>query len=326
MGLEAEGGLLDNAGQLFGYWVMANTDKDRLAMPIKIKRLELFGPEPQPAQRVDCSCWIGRLGPKEVDCDLELLFGDKLWCRITGWADWRFETDDRLWPVMHRTEQHLFCEVQAEGWTMLSDPGRSEASRDYLCARFLNATERDIYEQLSPRRKTGWLYGRIAAKDAARHWLKEHGRPGVFPVEIEVSNDDNGRPILKLAETLAGAGDLRVSIAHKDDVAVALVTEGRDPGIDVERVEARSARFAQLCCSDSERELLPKADFDAWLTRFWSAKEVYGKMLGTGLEGNPKQFTVTHVDGERLRIGRQWIETRQRGDYVMAWSTWDGEH
>ncbi len=85
------------------------------------------------------------------------------------------------------------------------------------------------------------------------------------------------------------------------------------------------ACYAQLCCSDSERELLPEADFDAWLTRFWSAKEVYGKMLGTGLEGNPKQFTVTHVDGERLRIGRQWIETRQRGDYVMAWSVWD-EH
>ncbi len=319
-GLEAEGGLLDNAGQLFGYWVMAKTTKDRLAMPIKIKRMSFFGPQPQPGEAVECNVWVGKVGAREVDCDMQLTADGAVWCDIAGWADWRFETDDRLWPVMHRTEDNLFATCEPEGFCLVSDPERSEASRDYLAARFLNERERDIYEQLAPRRKVGWLYGRIAAKDAARKHLTDRGEAPIFPVEIEVDNDDEGRPLLRTAY----AGDLRVSIAHKDDVAVAKVVEGRDVGVDVERVEARSARFSELACSAEERELLPRDDWDAWLTRFWCAKEVYGKAIGTGLEGNPKQFTVTHVDGERLRIADMWIETRQRGDYIIGWGTKDG--
>ena len=316
-GLAAEGGLLDNAGQLFGFWVMIKTTADRLAMPIRVKKLELFGPEPAADTPVECSVWTGRLGPKEVDCHMQLTVGGKLWARITGWSDWRFETDDRLWPVMHRTEDNLFCDVTEYGFTMLVDPDRSDASRDYLAARYLTQRERDIYEQLAASRKTGWLYGRIAAKDAARHFLTTRsGRGPMFPVEIAVGNDDNGRPVL----TGRFEQDLRVSIAHKNDIAVAIVAEGRDVGIDVERIESRSARFASLACTEAERALLPTEDWDAWLTRFWSAKEVYGKMRGTGLEGNPKQFVITHVDGERLRIADCWVETRQQGDYILAWT------
>jgi acyl transferase domain-containing protein len=35
----APGALLDNAGQLMGYWVMVNTERDRLAFPVSIERI-----------------------------------------------------------------------------------------------------------------------------------------------------------------------------------------------------------------------------------------------------------------------------------------------
>ncbi|MEM9493990.1 MAG: hypothetical protein AAGC55_32885, partial [Myxococcota bacterium] len=42
----APGALLDNVGQLFGYWVMTHVERDFLAFPIKIDRLSFFGPPP----------------------------------------------------------------------------------------------------------------------------------------------------------------------------------------------------------------------------------------------------------------------------------------
>ena len=43
---EGPGALLDSAGQLFGYWVMDTRNEDRLAMPVGVDRLEVFGPHP----------------------------------------------------------------------------------------------------------------------------------------------------------------------------------------------------------------------------------------------------------------------------------------
>ena len=51
----ARGALLDNAGQLFGYWVMARHDRNRMAMPIKIAKIRLFGPHPVPDERLECT-------------------------------------------------------------------------------------------------------------------------------------------------------------------------------------------------------------------------------------------------------------------------------
>ena len=318
-GLQAEGGLLDNAGQLFGYWVMATMERDRLAMPIKIEKLELFGPEPPPGAEVDCAVWIRRVGRREVTADLQLVFGGRCWARITGWTDWRFETDERLWAVMHRAELNLFSTVEEDEYCMVCDPERPQASRDYLARRFLTAAERDVYDQLAPARKTQWLYGRIAAKDAVRTFLWSRGGAPLFPVELELDNDEHGQPIVRGAPI--AAQDMRISIAHKDDLAVAIARDGEEVGIDIERVDARGPSFAELACTVEERAMLPDGDtYEAWLTRFWVAKEVVAKARGRGIEGSPKRFVVTRITGERLKVSGMWVRTVQRGDYVIGWT------
>jgi phosphopantetheinyl transferase len=111
-----------------------------------------------------------------------------------------------------------------------------------------------------------------------------------------------------------------VSIAHSDKIAVALATEGTDPGIDVERVEPRTEAFAALSFSAEELSLLPGVDRDEWLTRFWCAKEAVGKARGTGLAGSPRTLRIMSLEGERLLVEDKWVESMLIGDYVVAWT------
>src|SRR5205823_13334747 len=139
-----------------------------------------------------------------------------------------------------------------------------------------------------------WLAGRIAAKDAARDWLWRHGNGPIFPVEIAVDSEPSGRPVLRVP----GGLDLRVSIAHKGDVAVATVALGRDVGIDLERVEPRADGFEATALTDAERRVLPEGEGrDAAVTLLWAAKEAVGKARGTGLAGRPRALEVTARGG-----------------------------
>ena len=82
-------------------------------------------------------------------------------------------------------------------------------------------------------------------------WRSGHGP--LFPVEVGIANEPSGRPV-----AAAGERDVRISIAHKDDVAVALASETGDVGIDVERVEARADSFAEVAFTASELRLVER--------------------------------------------------------------------
>ena len=131
-----------------------------------------------------------------------------------------------------------------------------------------------------------------------------------------MEHEAGGRPIVRgpFRE------DLRVSVAHKEGMAVALAAEGRDVGIDVERISARPEGFAELALTGSERALVAGASQDEWLTRVWVAKEAVAKARGTGLRGDPRQFEVSHIDGERLLVDSMWVETRIDGELVVGWT------
>ncbi|MCZ1006075.1 hypothetical protein O1L68_04025 [Streptomyces lydicus] len=98
--------------------------------------------------------------------------------------------------------------------------------------RYLGAAERAHYERCAPRARTGWLLGRIAAKDAVRELLWESGAGPVFPAEVSVGTDPHGRT---RPEGPLAAG-LHLSLAHKDHVAVALAHQAGPVGIGIEPV------------------------------------------------------------------------------------------
>jgi phosphopantetheinyl transferase len=197
------------------------------------------------------------------------------------------------------------------------DGCRSASARDRITRRYLDGRERAIYEAATPLRQQTLLTGRVALKDAVRAWLIEHGHEALLPVEIEIHADSNGRPLVRGPWTIP----LHVSLAHKDGIAVAMCADTGAVGIDVEKIESRSDEFVRLALTESEQELLPATDRDAWVTRIWTAKEAIAKADGTGLRGSPRSFVVSHIAGYRLLVNGRWVRTqRLDDDHVVAWT------
>ena len=313
----AEGALLDCAGQLFGLWIMLKADRDRMAMPVRLNRVTLYGPDPEPGTRFDCRVRIDHFGTRRVRSDIDVSTGGRVWCRMQGWEDRRFETNDRLWSVMIFPETHLLSAPHGEipGCCVMRESFERSTTRDYFARRYLDGPEVERYRAMNPRQQTEWLPNRIAANDAVRNWLWNQGHGPVFPIEVEIDAEESGRPRVRSEH----APDLRISIAGKPGVSAAIVAQGREVGIDVERIEPRDRSFEDLAFTPTERAMLPAEERDEWVARFWAAKEAAAKARGTGLEGNPKSVTISERDGTRLRADGRWISTAREGDLVFAW-------
>jgi len=314
---KGKGAMLDSAGQLVGLWAMLRSTSDRLALPIRVRRIELYGPESAPGESFDCAIWIRHMGRHEVRADLDVVAGGRVRARILGWEDWRFFTGHGIFDVMLNPGTKLFAEMDPAGFAIARERGFASATIDFLARRFLSTSEIAAAGGMtSVMKRHDWLFGRVAAKDAVRARLFARGTPSLYPAEIAIESDDNGRPRVRGP----WSADLRVSIAHKDGIGVAIVAEGRDPGIDIEKVESRGDGFAELAFTEEELARLPAGDADGWRTRLWAAKEAAGKAAGTGMAGDPRKLAMSARDGERMRIGERWIATRRDGDYVIAWT------
>ncbi len=336
---DAPGSLLDNAGQLMGYWVMQAVDHDRLALPMRVSAVSFFGSPPTPRTPTTCTVWFDRVTDEVARSHMELCRPDgNVWCRIIGWEDKRFDSDDTVWPLLQYPERHDLAEQQDGGWVLVRERWRSSASRELMMRRYTNAEERAHYDRLTPHDQRSWLLGRIALKDAVRRFLWNGSdapadRHSVFPIEVDIAHDESGNPIV-VAPTMAAG--MPVSLAHTDWLAVALAGEpnGLPVGIDIERVAPRQTHFARMTITDAETSLLfpdddrncPREEVtdDRVFTRIWAVKEAAAKAEGTGLHGHPKRFEISEVDGTRHRVDDRWIDTTTitttEGEYVVAWT------
>jgi phosphopantetheinyl transferase len=242
-----------------------------------------------------------------------------VWVQIEGWEDRRFESDPRMRRVLLFPENHIYAEPDPDGFFIVRETWRSAASRYFIARRWLGWQEFEQYDAKNPRDQRSWLLGRIALKDAVRQWLWDRGHGNLYQIEIAVDHDAAGRP------QVSGpfGEDLRVSVSHKQGMAVAMVAEGEDVGIDLERIEPRDEAFVRTAFVDTELALLPAAERDEWLTRLWVAKEAVGKLRGTGLGGRPRDLVLTEIDGERLRVDGVWVRTRLEDGHVIGWTGGD---
>jgi acyl transferase domain-containing protein len=81
---EAMGALVDNAGQVFGYWLMCARQVDRLALPVRLARIARFSPHPAAGSTLDCQVRITACTDEVLACDLELVQAGRVWCRVEG--------------------------------------------------------------------------------------------------------------------------------------------------------------------------------------------------------------------------------------------------
>ncbi|MFI5669470.1 beta-ketoacyl synthase N-terminal-like domain-containing protein [Streptomyces sp. NPDC051704] len=294
------GALLDAAGQLFGHWMQLRLPVDRLVFPATVDRIRFYGPPPPPHALVTAVARIRDVRDVTVRGDLELFHPNGvLWARIEGWTYRRFGADERVWPMKFTPEVCGIGEPQPAGWCLARRRWTDPASQELVMRRYLGAAERTAYERLAPRARAPWLLGRIAAKDALRQLLWDGGAGPVFPVEVPVGNDPAGRPVPEGAL----ARGFRLSIAHKDRVAVALAHPSLPVGIDVEPVTGDPDALIRVALTPAElllaEELAARegTGLPAALTALWCAKEAAAKARGSGLGGRPREWRVVQDPG-----------------------------
>lgn len=320
----APGSLLDNVGQLLGYWLLVSHTHRTVVFPVGMRSIRFHGPHPEPGSEVSCTIRITTLSDALLVADAQLTVdGDgtpRVWASIEGWTDRRFDNHPETRAVEIAPDRNALSEKRPGDWVVVFERWPDLASRDLIMRNHLARLERAAHEASPPRGRRERLLGRIAVKDAVRH-LTWDERPGssVFPSEIEVVNADTGRPLVRSPHGRTRPGRAweayDVSLAHRHEAAVAIArpatTGGRDGtaverlgvGIDIETIEERPESTRHAACDAEERALLdvlersgaaPVVSF----TRFWSAKEAVAKALGTGLGGDPRRFRVVEAAPE----------------------------
>ncbi|MEU6083786.1 beta-ketoacyl synthase N-terminal-like domain-containing protein [Streptomyces sp. NPDC047108] len=303
----APGALLDNVGQLLGYWIMATRTERTVVFPVGVRTMRFFGPHPRAGTELECLVRIVSLTDTVLEADVQLVADGTVWAELKGWQDRRFDNNVETRPVERFPERNTLSRPQPGGWVLVHEPWSDLASRDLIMRNHLGGAERTGYDSHAPRGRRQWLLGRIAAKDAVRQWLWDHGEGPVFPAEIRIHNDDSGRPYVTGVNGRI-IPDLELSLAHRAESGVALVTRrnpaatahgGTGVGIDIEEVVDRDEHTLAVAFGAEELRLITELSATTgesqarWATTFWAAKEAVAKAEGTGLRGRPRDFAVT---------------------------------
>jgi acyl transferase domain-containing protein/phosphopantetheinyl transferase len=317
---DGKGALLDNMGQLAGYWVMEQP-RDCLAMPIGVDRIRFFAPDPAPGETLQAQVRIAQLDDLNCVSDHQLHdAAGRLCIAIDGWRTRRYQMDKAFWVSSRMLSRHSLSQQVPPNVALFEDRYDTAILRDYLSRRYLSVAERADYDKLPPKRRRQWLNGRVAAKDAVLGYLRrERGVDEVFPQELRVENDAAGAPRIRANVTRTVPESLHLSLAHKDTLAVAIVGE-QPVGIDLERIEPREESFVAMVFNQAERELLAGEDQASAWTRGWVVKEVVAKAAGTGLGGRLRDFIIEARDGDCFRVNGHWVVTHRLRDYIAGWS------
>lgn len=141
-------------------------------------------------------------------------------------------------------------------------------------------------------RRTDFRLGRWTAKRAVARWLGVDDAPEALS-EIDVRGAPKAPPEVFWRGAPAPCA---LSLSHRAGTSLAAVSpSGVDLGCDLERVEPRSAAFAeQYLAADEHAQVaaLPEPARSRAVTLLWSARESALKALGLGLGVDTRELEV----------------------------------
>jgi phosphopantetheinyl transferase len=335
--------VLDAAGQLVGFWAAEYLERGFVVFPYHLKSLILYGPNQAAGERVICRLKLQLLGSDRIRSNLEVFSSDgKLWMQLIGWEDRRFDLPQRF----HRFWVSPRESLMSQSWLTPLEPLPGKDS--FECCRLeaffehgdtlwqnlwaslvLTRRERRAFQGLKgpATRQQEWLIGRTAAKDAVRVFLKKHNQLDLFPADIEIAQDEFGRPIPTgpWAEGLPAVP--RLSLTHSNGMAVAIAghqNTGPYLGVDLEAVRELPSSFESVAFVGDEQRLFPGIPESArteWILRLWCAKEAIAKALGRGLVDGPQSVRIRAFD---QRTGM--VTLALQGQLAQAFADFVGFH
>jgi phosphopantetheinyl transferase (holo-ACP synthase) len=319
-GVSVKGAMLDNLGQTVGLFNHF-TGKSLRSFPVAVGRIDFFQNPLDQLGAFNCRCYTTGEDQDFYYSSIELKRDGRAWCKFTGWQTKKSDLDHEGWGMLNRAEGKGLAKPLTEGVFVIENSKYKQANTWFIFSHiYLNQRELATYSTLPVAKQKDRLLGRIAAKDAIRDLLlKREGRVA-HPASVTIVNDPLGCPEVNAPCSDAQAA-INVSIAHKKGIAVAKAAMGKTIGVDVEEIKQRDPSFIDMVVTSQERQLMPaQVDINEWITRVWVAKEAYGKSIGKGLQGSPKNYLLTAVRGDEFYIDNVGVRTLKYKQKIIGWT------
>ena len=317
----------------FSLWRSHERFTGAFSFPFRMRRLELHGPLPNEGSRLKCYLRLTGVTPKSHLCDITVTDGNgAAIMTVSGWEELTERVPNDYRELIHQPAtafltNSLTDEFLGEPATEVSSAWISDVPYPIferngelwlktLSHVILGAQEREEFRKMpgSTSRRTEWLFGRVAAKEAVRRYMKDYHQARWSDADIQIWRDDSGKP-----HAIGAWGDyltekIDIAIAHTAQFVVALAAANARVGVDVESVTRDlSDEFTAGVFVEEELELAANAANAAQaIIRFWCAKEAVSKALGTGIRWSPKEMHVTDYQPDSgklaVRLEGGWLE------------------
>ena len=306
--------LLETVAEGFALWRSHERFTGAFSFPFRMRRLALTDVTPEEGATLKCYMRLSGVTPKSQICNISVTDGNgNELMTVSGWEELteRVPSEYRelvLQPAISFLTESLDPEALGEpatdiGSALVTDvPYPLFERNDELWLKtlshvILDASERQAFSEMtgSVSRRTEWMFGRVAAKEAVRRFLRDHYQARWSDADIQIWADDSGKPhALGKWNDYLGL-NLDIAISHTAQFVVAVAAVNARVGVDAESVSRdRSEEFTAGVFTPEELELAAQAaNATQAIIRFWCAKEAVSKALGTGIRYAPKEMVVT---------------------------------
>ena len=317
----------------FELWRSHERFAGAFSFPFRLRRLSLEGFLPEAGTKLKCYMRLTGVTPKSHLCDIVVTDGNgNELMQVSGWEELteRVPNEYRelvMQPAMSYLTAPLGTELLGEPSTDIASAfitdvpypifeRNEELWLKTLSHVILDASERREFAEMtgSASRRTEWLFGRAAAKEAVRRFLKDYYQARWSNADIRIWADDSGKPHALGAWNDFLTTKLDIAISHTAQFVVAIAAANARVGVDVESVARDlSEEFTAGVFTPEELELAAQAaNASQAIIKFWCAKEAVSKALGTGIRYSPKEIVVTGFLADtgtlRIRLEGAWVD------------------
>ena len=317
----------------FELWRSHERFAGAFSFPFRLRRLTLEGFLPEAETKLKCYMRLTGVTPKSHLCDITVTDGNgNELMAVSGWEELTERVPDEyrnlvMQPAMSYLTEPLGTELLGEPSTDIASAfitdvpypifeRNEELWLKTLSHVILDASERREFAEMtgSASRRTEWLFGRVAAKEAVRRFLKDFYQARWSNADIRIWADDSGKPHALGAWNDYLTTKLDVAISHTAQFVVAIAAANARVGVDVESVARDlSEEFTAGVFTPEELELAAQAaNASQAVIKFWCAKEAVSKALGTGIRYSPKEMVVTEFIADtgllKLRLEGAWVD------------------
>ena len=332
--------LLQIVASGFMLWRSHERFPGAFSFPCRMRRLELKGPPPKEGARLNCYLRLTGVTPKSHLCDITVTGGDgNEVMEIGGWEEITERVPQSLCEAVLQPATKFLTESVSRA--TLGDPATDVASAfvtDVPYALFerneelwlkilsnviLSSPERKEFLGMSgsASRRTEWLYGRIAAKEAVRRYLKDYYQARWSYADVQIWPNEMGKPIAIGDWSKYLTTKFDIAIAHTAQFVIAVAAANARVGVDVESVSRDlSEEFTRGVFTPEELAVATGSpNPPQTIIRFWCAKEAVSKALGTGIRYSPKELNVTGYGADSGKL-----TVRLDGGWVQAFKNFKG--